>query len=45
VRTGVVTPGANVSFEGLGAHAANEQIYSSLVPRTHLCARLLETLD
>ena len=32
--------------DGKGAHAAYEQIYfSSLVPRTHLCARLLETLD
>lgn len=32
--------------DGKGAHAANEQIYySSLVPRTYLCARLLETLD
>ena len=29
-----------------GAHAAYEQIYfSSLLPRTYLCARLLETLD
>jgi glutamate carboxypeptidase len=29
-----------------GAHAASEQIYfSSLMPRTYLCARLLETLD
>jgi glutamate carboxypeptidase len=28
------------------AHAAYEQIYySSLVPRTYLCTRLLETLD
>ena len=28
------------------SHAAYEQIYySSLMPRTHLCARLLETLD
>jgi hypothetical protein len=27
-------------------HAAYEQIYySSLVPRTYLCVRLLETLD
>jgi len=27
-------------------HAAYEQIYySSLMPRTNLCARLLETLD
>ena len=32
--------------DGKGAHAANEQIYySSLVPRTYLCARLLETLE
>jgi glutamate carboxypeptidase len=32
--------------DGKGAHAAFEQIYySSLVPRTYLCARLLETLD
>lgn len=32
--------------DGKGAHAANEQIYySSLIPRTYLCARLLETLD
>jgi len=32
--------------DGKGAHAANEQIYySSLVPRTYLCTRLLETLD
>ena len=32
--------------DGKGAHAASEQIYySSLVPRTYLCARLLETLD
>ena len=31
---------------GKGAHAIDEQIYySSLVPRTYLCARLLETLD
>jgi glutamate carboxypeptidase len=30
--------------DGKGAHAACEQIYfSSLMPRTHLCARLLET--
>ena len=29
-----------------GAHAAYEQIYfSSPMPRTYLCARLLETLD
>jgi hypothetical protein len=28
------------------SHAACEQIhYSSLMPRTYLCARLLETLD
>ena len=27
------------------AHAACEQIYSSLVPRTYLCVRLLETPD
>ena len=28
------------------AHAVYEQIYcSSLMPRTYLCARLLETLD
>jgi hypothetical protein len=26
-------------------HAAYEQIYSALVPRTYLCVRLLETLD
>ncbi len=32
--------------DGKGAHAIDEQIYySSLVPRTYLCARLLETLD
>jgi len=32
--------------DGKGAHAAFEQIYySSLVPRTYLCTRLLETLD
>ena len=32
--------------DGKGAHAAYEQIYfSSLMPRTYLCARLLETLD
>jgi glutamate carboxypeptidase len=32
--------------DGKGAHAANEQIYySSLVPRTYLCTRLLETLE
>jgi glutamate carboxypeptidase len=32
--------------DGKGAHAANEQIYySSLMPRTYLCARLLETLE
>jgi glutamate carboxypeptidase len=32
--------------DGKGAHAANEQIYySSLLPRTYLCARLLETLE
>jgi len=32
--------------DGKGAHAAYEQIYySSLVPRTYLCARLLEALD
>jgi glutamate carboxypeptidase len=32
--------------DGKGAHAAYEQIYfSSLLPRTYLCARLLETLD
>jgi hypothetical protein len=32
--------------DGKGAHAACEQIYySSLIPRTHLCTRLLETLD
>ena len=31
--------------DGKGAHAAYEQIYfSSLMPRTYLCARLLETL-
>ncbi|HEX9521520.1 MAG TPA: hypothetical protein VF949_01040, partial [Reyranella sp.] len=29
--------------DGKGAHAAYEQIYfSSLMPRTYLCARLLE---
>jgi hypothetical protein len=28
------------------SHAAHEQIYySPLMPRTYLCARLLETLD
>ena len=32
--------------DGKGAHATYEQIYySSLVPRTYLCTRLLETLD
>ncbi|CAN5721590.1 M20 family metallopeptidase [soil metagenome] len=32
--------------DGKGAHAAYEQIYySSLLPRTYLCARLLETLE
>jgi glutamate carboxypeptidase len=32
--------------DGKGAHAAYEQIYfSSLQPRTYLCARLLETLE
>jgi glutamate carboxypeptidase len=32
--------------DGKGAHALTEQIYySSLVPRTYLCTRLLETLD
>jgi glutamate carboxypeptidase len=32
--------------DGKGAHAAYEQIYfSSLMPRTYLCARLLESLD
>ncbi len=32
--------------DGKGAHAAYEQIcFSSLMPRTYLCARLLETLD
>ena len=32
--------------DGRGAHAIDEQIYySSLVPRTYLCTRLLETLD
>ena len=32
--------------DGKGAHAAYEQIYySSLVPRTYLCTRLLETLE
>ncbi|UYN93713.1 MAG: M20 family metallopeptidase [Enhydrobacter sp.] len=32
--------------DGKGAHAIDEQIYySSLVPRTYLCARLLETLE
>jgi hypothetical protein len=32
--------------DGKGAHAAYEQIYfSSLMPRTYLCARLLETLE
>jgi len=32
--------------EGKGAHATYDQIYfSSLMPRTYLCARLLETLD
>ena len=32
--------------DGPGAHAAYEQIYfSSLMPCTYLCARLLETLD
>jgi hypothetical protein len=28
------------------SHASDEQVYhSSLMPRTYLCARLLETLD
>jgi glutamate carboxypeptidase len=32
--------------DGKGAHAAYEQIYfSSLMPRTYLCARLLESLE
>jgi glutamate carboxypeptidase len=32
--------------DGKGAHGAYEQIYfSSPMPRTYLCARLLETLD
>jgi glutamate carboxypeptidase len=32
--------------DGKGAHAVNEQIFfSSLMPRTYLCARLLETLE
>jgi glutamate carboxypeptidase len=32
--------------DGKGAHAIDEQIYySSLVPRTYLCSRLLETLE
>ena len=32
--------------DGKGAHAAHEQIYySSLFPRTYLCARLFETLE
>jgi glutamate carboxypeptidase len=32
--------------DGRGAHAIDEQIYySSLVPRTYLCTRLLETLE
>jgi glutamate carboxypeptidase len=32
--------------DGKGAHAAFEQIYySSLIPRTYLCTRLLETLE
>jgi len=32
--------------DGKGAHAIDEQIYySSLVPRTYLCTRLLETLE
>lgn len=32
--------------DGKGAHAVTEQIYySSLEPRTYLCARLLETLE
>ena len=32
--------------DGKGAHAITEQIYySSLQPRTYLCARLLETLE
>jgi glutamate carboxypeptidase len=31
---------------GKGTHAAYEQIYfSSLMPRSDLCVRLLETLD
>jgi glutamate carboxypeptidase len=38
---------AIVTADGVGyLHAAYEQIYhSSLVPRTYLCVRLLETLD
>ena len=32
--------------DGKGAHAAYEQSYfSSLMPRTYFCARLLETLE
>jgi hypothetical protein len=27
------------------SHAAYELYYSSLMPRTYLCSRLLETLD
>ena len=38
---------AIVTADVLGySHAAYKQIcYSSLMPRTYLCARLLETLD
>lgn len=42
---GIPTLGG-LGADGKGAHAAYEQIYfSSLMPRTYLCARLLETLD
>jgi glutamate carboxypeptidase len=38
---------AIITADAVGySHAAYEQIYySSLMPRTYLCARLLETLD
>ncbi len=41
-----IPPLDGLGADGKGAHAIDEQIYySSLVPRTYLCARLLETLD
>jgi hypothetical protein len=44
-RSAIYEMARQISVDGKGAHAAYEQIYfSSLVPRTYLCARLLETL-